>query len=170
MGIYALGSLSLSLRHLIKKWEEICLLAITTMSTISQFNFAKLWPLGVPEENFVNMFWKTGIFLFERSSKTHKAGEMQDATIRLIAVTARKFPGMRTAIVAGLSFGMLVSAGGWILNSGEISVGQFDTVSQLIASSVSFVASAMKVLRTFRASSTLCSVPSHNSRISSEAS
>ena len=89
-------------KAMVKKWEEICLLAITTMSTISQFNFAKLWPLGVPEENFVNMFWKTGIFLFERSSKTHKAGEMQDATIRLIAVTARKFPGMRTAIVAGL--------------------------------------------------------------------
>ena len=87
---------------MIKKWDEACLLAITTMSTISQFNFAKLWPLGVPEENFVNMFWKTGLFLFENSSKTHKAGEMQEATVRLIAVTVRKFPGMRTTIVSGL--------------------------------------------------------------------
>ena len=60
-------------KSVIKKWDEACLLAITTMSTISQFNFAKLWPLGVPEENFVNMFWKTGLFLFENSSENSQS-------------------------------------------------------------------------------------------------
>ena len=46
--------------------------------------------------------WKTGLFLFESSSKTHKVGEMQEATVRLIAVTVR-VPWMRTVIVSAIA-------------------------------------------------------------------
>ena len=38
---------------------------------------------------------------------------------------SRFIPGIY--VVAGVSFGLLVSAGGWVMNSGEISVGQFVT-------------------------------------------
>ena len=48
-----------------------------------------------------------------------------DQAIQAAFIRNRFIPGIY--VVAGLSFGMLVSAGGWILNSGEISVGQFVT-------------------------------------------
>ena len=84
------------------KWKETCVLAMNSMSTTSEFNFGKLWPLGVPEEAFVDMFWKTGVYLLENCASAQKAGDLQDATIRLIGGAANKFPSIRPAIVAGL--------------------------------------------------------------------
>ena len=54
-----------------EKWDEDALGNNDNVDD-SQFNFAKLWPLGVPEENFVNMFWKTGYFCLKAPRKLTK--------------------------------------------------------------------------------------------------
>ena len=62
---------------------------------------------------------------FERERIDGQSAEYRDQAIQAAFIRNRFIPGIY--VVAGLSFGMLVSAGGWILNSGEISVGQFVT-------------------------------------------
>ena len=62
---------------------------------------------------------------FERERIDGQSGDYRDQAIQAAFIRNRFIPGIY--VVAGLSFGMLVSAGGWILNSGEISVGQFVT-------------------------------------------
>ena len=62
---------------------------------------------------------------FERQRIDGQSGDYRDQAIQAAFIRNRFIPGIY--VVAGLSFGMLVSAGGWILNSGEISVGQFVT-------------------------------------------
>ena len=62
---------------------------------------------------------------FERERIEGQSGDYRDQAIQAAFIRNRFIPGIY--VVAGLSFGMLVSAGGWILNSGEISVGQFVT-------------------------------------------
>ena len=62
---------------------------------------------------------------FERQRIDCQSAEYRDQAIQAAFIRNRFIPGIY--VVAGLSFGMLVSAGGWILNSGEISVGQFVT-------------------------------------------
>ena len=61
---------------------------------------------------------------FERQRIDGQSADYRDQ-IQAAFIRNRFIPGIY--VVAGLSFGMLVSAGGWILNSGEISVGQFVT-------------------------------------------
>ena len=72
------------------------------MCIASEFNFAQLWPLGIPEDTFVQILWKTGTFLLEIPFITQKEGEILDATVRLIAVCAKKFPDIRPPIIARL--------------------------------------------------------------------
>ena len=62
---------------------------------------------------------------YERQRIDGQSGDYRDQAIQAAFIRNRFIPGIY--VVAGLSFGMLVSAGGWILNSGEISVGQFVT-------------------------------------------
>lgn len=62
---------------------------------------------------------------FERQRIDGQSGDYRNQAIQAAFIRNRFIPGIY--VVAGLSFGMLVSAGGWILNSGEISVGQFVT-------------------------------------------
>ncbi|MAP58318.1 MAG: ABC transporter ATP-binding protein [Candidatus Thermoplasmatota archaeon] len=62
---------------------------------------------------------------FERQRIDGQSADYRDQAIQAAFIRNRFIPGIY--VVAGLSFGMLVSAGGWILNSGEISVGQFVT-------------------------------------------
>ncbi len=62
---------------------------------------------------------------FERQRIEGQSGDYRDQAIQAAYIRNRFIPGIY--VVAGLSFGMLVSAGGWIMNSGEISVGQFVT-------------------------------------------
>ena len=62
---------------------------------------------------------------FERDRIESQSGDYRDQAIQAAFIRNRFIPGIY--VVAGLSFGMLVSAGGWIMNSGEISVGQFVT-------------------------------------------
>tara|TARA_B100000925_G_scaffold291632_1_gene280468 strand:+ start:985 stop:2838 length:1854 start_codon:yes stop_codon:yes gene_type:complete len=62
---------------------------------------------------------------FERQRIDSQSADYRDQAIQAAFIRNRFIPGIY--VVAGLSFGMLVSAGGWILNSGEISVGQFVT-------------------------------------------
>jgi len=52
-------------------------------------------------------------------------GNYRDQAILAANLRNRFIPGIY--VVAGLSFGLLVSAGGWLMESGEITVGQFVT-------------------------------------------
>ena len=62
---------------------------------------------------------------FEGSRIEGKSGDYRDLAIQAAFLRNRFIPGIY--VVAGISFGLLVSAGGWVLNSGEITVGQFVT-------------------------------------------
>ena len=62
---------------------------------------------------------------FERSRVERESGEYRDQAIHAANLRNRFIPGIY--VVAGLSFGLLVSAGGWLMESGEITVGQFVT-------------------------------------------
>ena len=86
----------------IERWKKTCTLAVNSMCIASEFNFAQLWPLGIPEEKFIQILWKTGTFLLEIPFITQKEGDLLDVTVRLIAVCAKKFPAIRPSIVARL--------------------------------------------------------------------
>ncbi len=62
---------------------------------------------------------------FERSRVERESGDYRDQAILAANLRNRFIPGIY--VVAGLSFGLLVSAGGWLMESGEITVGQFVT-------------------------------------------
>ena len=62
---------------------------------------------------------------FERERIEGQSGDYRDQAIQAAFIRNRFIPGIY--VVAGISFGRLVSAGGWVMNSGEISVGQFVT-------------------------------------------
>ena len=59
-------------KSVIKKWDEACLLAITTMSTISQFNFAKLWPLVCRRKTLSTCSGRQGYFCLRTPRKLTK--------------------------------------------------------------------------------------------------
>ena len=62
---------------------------------------------------------------FESSRIGRQSGDYRDAAIQAAFIRNRFIPGIY--VVAGISFGMLTSAGGWVMASGEITVGQFVT-------------------------------------------
>ncbi len=62
---------------------------------------------------------------FEGDRIGRESGDYRDQAIDAAFIRNRFIPGIY--VVAGLSFGLLVSAGGWVLSTGEISVGQFVT-------------------------------------------
>tara|TARA_B100002052_G_scaffold41034_2_gene33296 strand:- start:2562 stop:4511 length:1950 start_codon:yes stop_codon:yes gene_type:complete len=62
---------------------------------------------------------------FEMNRIDGQSGDYRDQAISAAFIRNRFIPGIY--VVAGVSFGLLVSAGGWVMNSGEISVGQFVT-------------------------------------------
>ena len=62
---------------------------------------------------------------FESSRIGRQSGDYRDQSIEAAFLRNRFIPGIY--IVAGISFGLLVSAGGWVMASGEITVGQFVT-------------------------------------------
>ena len=62
---------------------------------------------------------------FESSRIEGKSGDYRDMSIQAAFIRNRFIPGIY--VVAGISFGLLVSAGGWVMESGEITVGQFVT-------------------------------------------
>ena len=62
---------------------------------------------------------------FEASRIGMQSGDYRDQAIQAASLRNRFIPGIY--VVAGLSFGLLVSAGGWVMQSGEITVGQFVT-------------------------------------------
>tara|TARA_Y100000768_G_C23984631_1_gene687991 strand:- start:2132 stop:4033 length:1902 start_codon:yes stop_codon:yes gene_type:complete len=62
---------------------------------------------------------------FESRRVENQSGNYRDQAVQAAFIRNRFIPGFH--IVAGISFGLLVSAGGWLMNSGQISVGQFVT-------------------------------------------
>tara|TARA_Y100000741_G_scaffold187698_1_gene142827 strand:- start:1355 stop:2593 length:1239 start_codon:yes stop_codon:yes gene_type:complete len=62
---------------------------------------------------------------FERVRIEGQSGNYRDQAIEAAFIRNRFIPGFH--IVAGISFGLLVSAGGWLMSSSEISVGEFVT-------------------------------------------
>ena len=62
---------------------------------------------------------------FEMERIDGQSADYRDQAIQAAFIRNRFIPGFH--IVAGISFGLLVSAGGWLMSSGEISVGQFVT-------------------------------------------
>lgn len=62
---------------------------------------------------------------FESSRIGRQSGDYRDQSIDAAFVRNRFIPGIY--VVAGLSFGLLVSAGGWVMSTEEITVGQFVT-------------------------------------------
>ena len=62
---------------------------------------------------------------FEQSRIGSQSGDYRDQAIHAASLRNRFIPGIY--VVAGLSFGLLVSAGGWVMQSGQITVGQFVT-------------------------------------------
>ena len=62
---------------------------------------------------------------FEMDRIDGQSADYRDQAIQAAFIRNRFIPGFH--IVAGISFGLLVSAGGWLMSSGEISVGQFVT-------------------------------------------
>jgi len=62
---------------------------------------------------------------FESDRIGRQSGDYRDAAIQAAFIRNRFIPGIY--VVAGISFGLLTSAGGWVMESGEITVGQFVT-------------------------------------------
>ena len=62
---------------------------------------------------------------FERARVERESGDYRDQAILAANLRNRFIPGIY--VVAGLAFGLLVSAGGWLMASGEITPGQFVT-------------------------------------------
>ena len=62
---------------------------------------------------------------FESDRIGRQSGDYRDAAIQAAFIRNRFIPGIY--VVAGISFGLLTSAGGWVMASGEITVGQFVT-------------------------------------------
>ena len=62
---------------------------------------------------------------FEMDRIDGQSADYRDQAIQAAFIRNRFIPGFH--IVAGISFGLLVSAVGWLMSSGEISVGQFVT-------------------------------------------
>jgi ATP-binding cassette subfamily B protein len=62
---------------------------------------------------------------FEASRIDRQSGDYRDQAIHAASLRNRFIPGIY--VVAGISFGLLVSAGGWVLQSGDITIGQFVT-------------------------------------------
>ena len=62
---------------------------------------------------------------FEGSRIGRQSGDYRDMAVQAAFIRNRFIPGIY--VVAGVSFGLLVSAGGWVMESGEITVGQFVT-------------------------------------------
>ena len=62
---------------------------------------------------------------FETSRIEKQSGSYRDMAIQAAFIRNRFIPGIY--VVAGVSFGLLVSAGGWVMASEEITVGQFVT-------------------------------------------
>ena len=62
---------------------------------------------------------------FERVRIEGQSGNYRDQAIEAAFIRNRFIPGFH--IVAGISFGLLVSAGGWLMSSSHISVGEFVT-------------------------------------------
>ena len=62
---------------------------------------------------------------FESNRIGRQSGDYRDAAIQAAFIRNRFIPGIY--VVAGISFGLLTSAGGWVMESGEITVGQFVT-------------------------------------------
>jgi ATP-binding cassette subfamily B protein len=62
---------------------------------------------------------------FETSRIENQSGSYRDMAIQAAFIRNRFIPGIY--VVAGVSFGLLVSAGGWVMASEEITVGQFVT-------------------------------------------
>ncbi|MBR40440.1 MAG: ABC transporter permease [Euryarchaeota archaeon] len=62
---------------------------------------------------------------FESDRISRQSGDYRDAAIQAAFIRNRFIPGIY--VVAGISFGLLTSAGGWVMESGEITVGQFVT-------------------------------------------
>ena len=62
---------------------------------------------------------------FESDRIDRQSGDYRDAAIQAAFIRNRFIPGIY--VVAGISFGLLTSAGGWVMESGEITVGQFVT-------------------------------------------
>ncbi len=62
---------------------------------------------------------------FEGSRIERQSGDYRNQAIQAAFVRNRFIPGIY--VVAGVSFCLLVSAGGWVMESGEITVGQFVT-------------------------------------------
>ena len=62
---------------------------------------------------------------FERARVERERGDYRDQAILAANLRNLIIPGIY--VVAGLSFGLLVSAGGWLMASGEITPGQFVT-------------------------------------------
>ncbi|MBK70607.1 MAG: ABC transporter permease [Euryarchaeota archaeon] len=62
---------------------------------------------------------------FESSRIDRQSGDYRDQAIHAASLRNRFIPGIY--VVAGISFGLLVSAGGWVLQSGDITIGQFVT-------------------------------------------
>ncbi len=62
---------------------------------------------------------------FETSRIEKQSGKYRDMAIQAAFIRNRFIPGIY--VVAGISFGLLVSAGGWVMASEEITVGQFVT-------------------------------------------
>ena len=62
---------------------------------------------------------------FESSRIDSQSSTYRDQSVQAAYLRNRFIPGIY--VVAGISFGILVSAGGWVLESGDITVGQFVT-------------------------------------------
>ena len=62
---------------------------------------------------------------FEGSRIENQSGDYRNQAIQAASIRNRFIPGIY--VVAGISFSLLVSAGGWVMESGEITVGQFVT-------------------------------------------
>ena len=62
---------------------------------------------------------------FEKLRVDSESERYRDQAISASLIRNRFIPGIY--IVAGLAFGLIVTAGGWVLESGEITIGEYVT-------------------------------------------
>lgn len=64
-------------------WDDLLPKCLQTLATAIDVNFARLWPVGVPEEEFVGLFVKSALRVMEQSANTRSGSATRTAVVQV---------------------------------------------------------------------------------------
>lgn len=88
-------------------WPALRENAVSLLTSVLAADLRRMWPLGLPEEDFVNVFVKTGSRMLASPAAMKDKGT-RAATVELLGVAAARFPSVITSACVSL-VAMLVS-------------------------------------------------------------